>query len=260
MGVRWWWPQGVDTPAGVRWGMSGRSMSGGPGGEQDHAALAGSVTEGPGWGPQAVSRTVAQAVGRLGPGMSVQGVAWMRQVHGADVLEVREGMGPLRAVGTGDGMWTRMPGVVLGVKVADCVPVLLAAPGGVGVAHAGWRGVASGVVPATVSAMVAGLGGTAEAVTAVIGPCLGMAAFEVGPEVPQALRRAVPGWGSAHARRGRRDRWHVDLRGAVAAQLRDVGVRQIGHVRADTTGPDWFSYRGDGAHTGRQAGWVCRTA
>jgi YfiH family protein len=146
------------------------------------------------------------------------------------------------------------------VRTADCVPVLLAAPGGVGVAHAGWRGAALGVVPAAVRALCEATGAAPAAVRAAIGPSIAGQRYEVGHEVVDALaasgvdpaRFLVAGPGS---------RPHVDVADAVEAQLEALGVGRIARVRRCTAeDPELFSHRADGPATGRQAGVVARLA
>ena len=158
------------------------------------------------------------------------------QVHGPDVAIVDEpwtpGAGP-RA----DAMVTRRPGIGLGIITADCVPVLFAAPGVVGAAHAGWRGALAGVLEAVVSAM----GG--EGVHAAIGPCIGPASYEVGAD----LRDAVLARDTADAHffvPGRPGHWLFDLPGYCADRLRAAGAT-VGMIGADTL-PDerrFFSHR-----------------
>jgi purine-nucleoside/S-methyl-5'-thioadenosine phosphorylase / adenosine deaminase len=106
---------------------------------------------------------------------------WLSQMHGTVVLDADRLSGPPAAAPEADGAVTRTPGRVLAVLVADCLPVLFAArgAGAVGIAHAGWRGLASGVLEATVRA----LGCPAQALQAWLGPAIGPAHFEVGEEV-----------------------------------------------------------------------------
>ncbi|MFQ5948105.1 MAG: polyphenol oxidase family protein [Acidimicrobiia bacterium] len=170
--------------------------------------------------------------------------AWavIRQVHGADVIEAD---GPGR-VGAADGVFTRVPDLPLAVTTADCVPVVLEGPSGVGVAHAGWQGAAAGVVAAAREAMeVAG----ATPVRAAIGPGIGPCCFEVGPEVSNVFpaNRTRTRWGTAS----------VDLWGSVASELDGLEV-----WRADTCthcGKGYFSYRRDRTgHRQVAVGWLPR--
>ena len=194
---------------------------------------------------EANRRRVAEALG-FDP-------AWMvtpRQVHGAEVRTVTGPGDP----GACDGLVTDLAGVLLGVVVADCAPVVLvdANAGVVAVCHAGWRGLVAGVVEATLSRAVA-LGTDPARAWAWVGPCIGPDAFEIGEEVaarldPRSLRR-VPG----------RPRPLFDVPGAVAARLRAAG---IGGSRIERSGvgttadPRAFSHRRDGSRTGRMLGFV----
>ncbi|MBT3223256.1 MAG: laccase, partial [Proteobacteria bacterium] len=90
----------------------------------------------------------------LAPELSAASVALLHQVHGNRVVEVSSPKGPFEVVADADGAVTTKKGIILAVRVADCVPVLLAAPGGVAVAHAGWRGAAAQVVPEAVRLLV----------------------------------------------------------------------------------------------------------
>jgi YfiH family protein len=97
---------------------------------------------------------------------------WLRQVHGCHVLRV-SASDALQGPATADAAWTSEPGVACSVLVADCLPVLLAAPTGVAAAHAGWRGLAAGVLEGTVQALCDGTGTTPDALCAWLGPCIG---------------------------------------------------------------------------------------
>ena len=153
--------------------------------------------------------------------------ATVTQVHGAEVLEAAA-PGEL---GPADGLFTVQAALPIAVFSADCVPVVLDGGVVVGVAHAGWRGLANGVVSALREAMAdAG----AAAVRAVIGPAIGPCCYEVGPEVldPLADFAATTTWGSPS----------VDLRSAAAAQLEGL---PISHVRQCTHHEGGFSHRRD---------------
>lgn len=203
-------------------------------------------------------RRAARALGaQLGDedALGPEDVAVLDQVHGADVIDVRRAGGPLVPVASVDAAFTRSPGVVLAVRVADCVPVLVAAPGIVGIAHAGWRGTALRVVPRLVDAMCAA-GADRDAMVAAVGPCVSAEAYEVGEEVVDALSAAglredtflvrVPG-----------AKPHVDLGRAVVAQLADAGVARVDRIaRCTATDPDLFSHRRDGPACGRFAGII----
>ncbi|HYM28059.1 MAG TPA: peptidoglycan editing factor PgeF [Steroidobacteraceae bacterium] len=178
--------------------------------------------------------------------------AWVEQVHGVGVLELD---GPTDAARQpADAVIARRPGAVCVVQVADCMPVLFAAADGsaVAAAHAGWRGLAAGVLEAT----VARLGLDPGALAAWIGPAIGPRHFEVGAEVRAAFMTHDAAAAAAFAPNAR-GRWQCDL-GALARQrLGALGV-------ASVTGGEWctyadserfFSYRRDG-QCGRMAALV----
>ena len=113
---------------------------------------------------------------------------WLRQVHGITVLRLQHGhldAAPVEA----DAAWTDEPGLACTVQVADCLPVLMAAPEGraVAAAHAGWRGLAGGVVEAALAALCEGAHCAPQDVAVWLGPCIGPRQFEVGDEVLQAF-------------------------------------------------------------------------
>jgi YfiH family protein len=169
--------------------------------------------------------------------LGVARVIQVKQVHGARVVLAAEAEGQ-----EGDAIVGREPGVAVGVRVADCVPVLVAdeASGAVAAIHAGWRGVVAGVVRAGVE-LVAG-----RRMVAAIGPCIGACCFEVGLEVADQVGFVVH-------RRG--DKAYVDLRAAVRSQLEARGVerKRIEDVAGCTRHePELFhSFRRDGAGSGR---------
>jgi len=142
--------------------------------------------------------------------------------------------------------------VAIGVRVADCVPVLIASAetGDVAAVHAGWRGVTSGVVAAGVKAL--GGGG----LLAAIGPCIGACCFEVGRDVAGAIERAAPGADViAPYPHASPDKVFVDLRAAVRQQLREAGVdpARIDDVPGCTRHESarFHSFRRDGKGSGR---------
>ncbi len=166
--------------------------------------------------------------------------AWVRQEHGVEVRVV-DSPGDH---GVADSLWTTVRGLPLAVFTADCFGVVVQAPGAVGVAHAGWRGVSSGVVPALMAAM--GEAGH-EPTGAAIGPGIGACCFEVGAEVTGGFEGhgAVTTWGSAS----------VDLQGAIREQVEGLEVVESGGCTRHENG--WFSHRRDGT-TSRLAtlGWL----
>jgi len=191
---------------------------------------------------------LTRVVDDFAPGSQVAG---MRQVHGATVTVASPGEAP-----ECDALVTDHPEVTLVVRVADCVPVLLADPGTgvVAAAHAGRAGVADGVVPATVERMRA-LG--ASDVVAWIGPHVCAACYEVPTELRAQVADRVPATAAT-------SRWGtpaLDLGAGVRAQLADAGVRLLGTPDAELCTmeePRAWSYRRDGAAAGRMAGLVRR--
>jgi YfiH family protein len=198
-------------------------------------------------------RLVTRAFTGTDPGDGPGPVVRMRQVHGSDVHVVS---GPPRdgdAVAVADGMVTGAEGVVLMVRVADCVPVLLADPdrGVVGVAHAGRPGLAAGVVPKTVAALRE-LG--AADLVAWVGPHVCGRCYEVPDQMRAEVSSLVP---EAYAETS----WHtpaLDIGAGVRAQLSRDGVRVVDAARCTMEDQDLYSYRRQGKQSGRFAGlaWV----
>ncbi len=170
---------------------------------------------------------VAENRRRLGAGLALPAAPrWLRQVHGARVLDLDAcGVeGRPQDVPAADGAVTGRPGVVCAVLTADCLPVLLADRAGtrVGVAHAGWRGLAAGVLPAAVEA----LGVDPAGVLAWLGPGIGAAAFEVGEDVRRAFETAGFETEAAFAPNAR-GRWQADLYALAAQSLARAGVGAV---------------------------------
>jgi YfiH family protein len=200
---------------------------------------------------------------RVATVLGLAGHPWAlaRQVHGATILHVRAdqaGQGPPEAkppLGDGDGLVTADPGVVLVVLTADCAPVLLADPdaGVVGAVHAGWRGLAAGVVEAGVAAM-AELGADPGAMVGLVGPAVGGCCYEVGPEV----REAVGGRYAAALATTRNGLPGLDPAAGAAQALERAGVGQhrvAGECTIDLE-DRFFSHRRDHGRTGRQSGLI----
>jgi hypothetical protein len=193
------------------------------------------------------AESVAENRRRLRAALALPGEpAWLSQVHGPEVA-VLPGALPAGA----DAAVTFARGVVCAVLVADCLPVFLAGSDGdrVGIAHAGWRGLAAGVVEATVAALAT----EPARLVAWLGPCIGPRAFEVGPEVRAAF---VAGDAAAAAdfRPGRAGRFMADLPALARRRLAAAGVAGV-HGSGLCTHADparFYSYRRDGA-TGRMA-------
>jgi YfiH family protein len=175
--------------------------------------------------------------------------SWLTQVHGIEVRDL-DGGTP-RDAAPADAAVTRRAGTICAILTADCLPVLLAGEGGdvVGAAHAGWRGLASGVLEAVVGALRT----DPEHLLAWLGPAIGPGHFEVGPEVRDALIRADPGASGAFLA-NERGRFMADLAALARRRLARLGIRRIyGGGECTYAGAErYFSHRRDGA-TGRQA-------
>ncbi len=189
---------------------------------------------------------------------------WLKQVHGIAVadLDAEEGAGERVA----DASFTTRSNVVCVVRTADCLPVLLAATDGrvVGAAHAGWRGLAAGVIEATVAAMRARCGGDVP-LQAWLGPAIGPQHFEVGEEVREAFLAADPGAGPAFTS-GREQRWLCNLYLLARQRLAHLGIREVAGGGHCTYAEEarFFSHRRDVQHrgqgaTGRMASCIWRT-
>ena len=146
---------------------------------------------------------------------------YLRQVHGVEVADLDR---PAEGQRTADAAVTSRAGVVAGVLTADCMPLLLTDASGsrVAVAHAGWRGMAAGVIERTVGAFR----GAASDVLAWMGPTIGPDAFEVGPEVREAFMAADPAAASAFVP-GKPGKYMADLYALARQRLRLAGVQAI---------------------------------
>ncbi len=193
---------------------------------------------------------------RVGGAISGGAINWLRQVHGTHVVEATDGLVP-----EADGQWTMERHRPLALLTADCLPVVLATEDArcVGIAHAGWRGLAAGVLESLLSAMpVCG-----SSVVAWLGPTISAAAYEVGPEVKAAFENVL----------GEASRvcftpsvqsdghWMADLALLARLKLRRAGISVIlGGDRCTYGDPEhFFSHRRDGPATGRIATIVWRS-
>jgi YfiH family protein len=195
-------------------------------------------------------RHVAANRARLRAGLGLPAEPqWLDQVHGATVLDLDR-----EAVTAADGAVTGRPDVVCAVLTADCLPVLLCSDDGgrVGVAHAGWRGLLRGVLPAAVGR----LGVPAEQVLAWLGPAIGPAAYEVGADVRDAYLAATPS-AHVHFAPNSRGRWQADLYGLARDSLAAAGVRAVhgGGLCTFTQSQRFFSHRRS-APCGRMASLI----
>jgi YfiH family protein len=143
-----------------------------------------------------------------------------------------------------DALVTRRRGIALGILTADCAPVLLADPtaGVIAAAHAGWRGAFDGVIANTVAAMV-DQGARRERIVAAVGPCIGAASYEVGPEFRQRFVDRDAAFAAYFTQPGTKP--HFDLARFVHDRLRAAGVGEAHIQGGDTMGDEglFFSYR-----------------
>jgi len=175
---------------------------------------------------------------------------WLRQVHGASIVCADAIRAPVQA----DAAFTSSPGVVCAVKIADCMPVLLCDRAGtrVGIAHAGWRGLAAGVIERTVEA----LAGPSDALIAYLGPAIGPDAFEVGEDVRSAFCigdvRA-----EAAFRPLRAGKWLADLFSLARLRLSRCGIDDVygGGLCTYSDPSRFFSHRRNPI-TGRMAAFI----
>jgi polyphenol oxidase len=179
---------------------------------------------------------------------------WLNQVHGAAVAEAET-----VAAGTSgpaDALCSFTSGQACAVLVADCLPVLFCSADGraVAAAHAGWRGLAAGVLEATVQQLVVRTPCAVTELHAWLGPCIGPAQFEVGSDVQQAFGAQGAARFKPHVRANGSAAWLCDLAGLAEDRLYSIGLRSI-HGRTACTvehSSNFFSFRRDGV-TGRMA-------
>ena len=192
---------------------------------------------------------------------------YLNQVHGARVVRLGRADGaPGAPVHDADASVTTLPGIACAVQVADCLPLLFAAPGGraVGAAHAGWRGLAGGVIEASLHAICEAASCEPSQVQAWLGPCIGPTWFEVGADVIDRFAAQMPEAGSEAGPAGlprfvphRPGKWLADLAGLAQDRLHAAGVRSIhGGGWCTVSDPSrFFSFRRDRV-TGRMAALV----
>lgn len=175
---------------------------------------------------------------------------WLKQVHSARALELGPEPNP-----EADASFTREPGQVCAVLTADCLPVLFCDRAGsvVAAAHAGWRGLAGGVLEATVAAMQA----PPAEIIAWMGAAIGPQVFEVGDEVRQAFVNRHPEAGAAFVPQPAPGKWLADIYQLARIRLDRVGVQAVyGGGRCTFSEADsFYSYRRDGV-TGRMAALI----
>ena len=234
------WQDGVDQPGGLNLGMKA------------------------GDDPAAVATNRARLLSLAGVGEA----AWLEQIHGAGIVRAEDALAQTHASGTptrADASVTDLPGTVCVVMVADCMPVLLCDEAGraVGAAHAGWRGLAAGIVEQTAQRVAALAGVDASALHAYLGPSIGPDAFEVGPDVRDAF---MAGAGAAqhdatanafiqHPQNP--GKYLADLPALARLRLQALGVTRVvgGNLCTVTQRDRFYSYRRD-RETGRMAALI----
>lgn len=195
------------------------------------------------------------------------------QIHGADVFQVSAehagaGGSPERPqAGYADALITDTPNVAITTLHADCLPVLLVDTDRPAIAaiHAGWRGTVADIAGATVRAMQEAFGSNPGNVLAFLGPGIGVCCNEVGSEVTDAWRDIASDLGPlaelAVTRPGPKE--HLDIPRANALLLQRAGVQpehmEMSAICTRCSGDDWFSHRGQGPTTGRQASIIMLT-
>lgn len=200
-----------------------------------------------------VAENLRRAASALG--VSSEHLYFLSQVHGSVVHQLTASSDREQVLRReGDALMSLDPRVACGVRTGDCVPVLVAdrRSGGVVAIHAGWRGVVAQVVASGVAALRSGAGADGDLLAA-IGPHISQPAFEVSPEVAGELARMAPGVDVVSYDHGEKP--HVNLRRIVRYQLSQLGLAEdaIDDVPGCTLlePADWFSFRRDGAASGR---------
>jgi YfiH family protein len=180
---------------------------------------------------------------------------WLRQVHGATVVEAES----VRDAPQADAATARESGTVCSIMIADCLPVLFTDAQGsiVAAAHAGWRGLAAGILDNTIAAMAA-RGANARDLVAYIGPGIGPAAFEVGEDVYEAYTSRDAGAAAAFRADGR-GKWLADLPLLARRALERCGVTRVygADLCTYSDARRFYSYRRDRV-TGRMGAFIWR--
>jgi len=184
-------------------------------------------------------------------------MATAKQIHSAEILDAC-GSGGLK--GQGDALISNTPGIAVGIRTADCVPILLADPANrvVAAVHAGWRGTAQEIVRLTVERLGQIYKTKPSDIVAAIGPAIRSCCFEVGPEVAREFARWDP------QLEGAADKHYLDLVTFNARQLESAGVPSSNIVKTgECTKCDaehFHSFRRDREESGRMLSWIGRKA
>lgn len=176
---------------------------------------------------------------------------WLQQVHGVDVVKADQ----VTDLPEADASFTDQSGVVCAVLTADCLPVLFCGDQGavIGAAHAGWRGLQVGVIEQTIAAM------NCRDLQVWLGPAIGPAHFEVGDEVREAFVSQNPDTSVAFSAT-QAGKWLADIYQLARIRLANLGVEQVygGGLCTVSDAQRFYSYRRDGAATGRMASLIWR--
>jgi YfiH family protein len=214
--------------------------------------------------PTEVRRHRAEVCAVFGKRLTDLTVPSQRHGNGVAVVDEtyrgRGGASHATAIAGMDALVTATPGLLLGITIADCLPVFLAdrGKGVIGLAHSGWRGTAGEIVPHTLELMRKVFGTEPQQVVAAIGAGIGGCCYEVGAEVREALLRG--GSGEEAFRPSPAGRWLLNLQQVVVGQLLAFGVPQESISCAPyctSCRPDlFFSHRRDGARAGRMGAFL----
>jgi YfiH family protein len=199
-------------PGGVSGGIYA-SLNAGPGSDDDPSA-------------------VAENRARISAAMGASALLSCHQIHSADVVHVTKAWTDARP--QADAMVTTVPGLALCILTADCTPVLFADAEArvIGAAHAGWKGALGGVLESTIASMTE-LGAEPGRIRAAIGPTIGQASYEVGPEFRDTFLEVSPA--SEHLFiKGKGDRFHFDLPGYCRASLAAMDIGHVADLALDT--------------------------
>jgi polyphenol oxidase len=184
------------------------------------------------------------------------------QVHGHLCLDVDQHDLDAVSVTEADALMTSTPRTAVGVRTADCVPILCAVDDGSAVLaiHAGWRGAVGGVVAHGIATLAKRADVAPSRIVAAIGPCISQDAFEVGDDVVTAVVQAI-GTDAAAALTVTKAKAHIDLAGVVRKLLQQSGVERVDVIGHCTVGDArYFSHRRDHGKTGRQMSVIATTS
>lgn len=196
-------------------------------------------------------------------GAQQEALVTVRQVHGSDILVIDEPNEDFSHFLTleSDAIITNQPGVMIGVCVADCVPLLLLDPVRkvAAAVHAGWQGSAAGLAKKAVSAMRSMFGCSVDDIQAAIGPCIGKCCYEVDEPVRKGFAQGSIPWNSIAEESGE-GKWKLDLAAANRELLLQAGLSasaiQVSDICVCCVKESFFSYRRDNGETGRQMGFI----